>query len=84
MEALEILEKKLTSLVVLVTELREANEKLAEENTQLMQRLHELEGSVAQDTTYIEKLKQDKALTKCVVEDLIKNIDQIVTREQQL
>lgn len=82
MEALEILEKKLASLVELVSQLRNDNARLTKENNQLQGRVKELEASGAKDSNYIEKLKQDKALTKNVVEDLIKNIDQLVTREQ--
>ena len=78
MEALSVLEKKIASLISLVKELKTKNERLAKENAELIDKLEMVEGSMFKDNENIEELNQEKALTKMVVDDLIKDIDSLV------
>lgn len=78
MKTLKVLEDKLSSLVELVKDLKTENAKLAEENAQLAAKLSMLEASLQDDSHRIDELKQEKELTKIVIDDLIKNIDSLV------
>jgi regulator of replication initiation timing len=83
MEALNVLEKKIASLVDVIKELKTENARLIEENTQLAIKLESIEGSILSDTKRIEELDREKALTKMAVDDLIRNIDSLVKGEKQ-
>ena len=83
METLDILGKKITSLIELTQRLQAENAKLAEENAQLSAKLKAIENSIEVDGDRMEELNQEKALTKMVVDDLIKSIDSLVTDEKQ-
>ena len=78
MEVLEILEKKIESLLSLIKDLKAENTKLAEEKAILVEKLETMEGSMLKGHEDVEKLSQEKALTKMVVDDLISNIDSLV------
>lgn len=82
MEALGILEKKIASLIELLGQLRDERARLVEEKAQLVAKLDLLESSLLTDSEHIEKLNQEKALTKTVVDDLIKSIDLLVEEKQ--
>ena len=43
-----------------------------------------MQGAVRDDAKRVEELDQEKALTKMVVEDLIKSIDSLVEGENKL
>ncbi len=95
MDALKILEEKLVRLgqrarelmmenVALgeeAKELKTENAKIAEDNAQLTAKLAMLENALHDDTKRIDELKQEKQLTKMVVDDLIKSIDAIVENQ---
>lgn len=67
-----------------VKQLKTENERLAAENTQLVERLMSMEVSVHADVKRVEELDQEKALTKMVVDDLIKSIDSLIESEKQV
>ena len=78
MNVLKQLEEKLICLAELVKELKTENAKLAEENAQLSAQLVMLQNALKDDTRRIDELKQEKELTRIVVDDLIKSIDSLV------
>lgn len=80
MDALEMLEKKVLSLLELIKNLKSENANLVEENKQLKGKIEELETLVLRDK---DDLDQEKELTKMVVDGLIKNIDSLISNEKQ-
>lgn len=80
---LKMLEEKIASLVDLVKELKAENLRLIEENAQWQAKIKSLEKAVNTDIQRLEELNQEKALTKIVVDDLIKSIDSLVRSEQR-
>ena len=81
MNMLKQLEEKLICLAELVRELKTENAKLAEENAQLSAQLIMLQNALKDDTQRIDALKQEKELTRLVVDDLIKSIDSLVENQ---
>jgi len=81
MNVLKLLEEKLVCLAELVKELKTENAKLAEENAQLSAELIMLQNSLKDDCKRIDELKQEKELTRLVVDDLIKSIDSLVENQ---
>lgn len=81
MNPLKQLEEKLVTLADLVKELKSENAKLAEENAQLIARLTQLQNSLHVDTQKIDELKQEKEITRLIVDDLIKSIDTLVENQ---
>jgi len=81
-KVLKVLEKKIYSLVELVKELKTENAKLAEENAQLLAKLESVQDSMFTESNRVEKLDQEKTMTKMVVDDLIKSIDSLVEYEK--
>lgn len=84
METLSVLEKKVASLIDIIRQLKAENVRLLEENAQLASKLTMMQGVVHEDAKRVEELDQEKALTKMVVDDLIRNIDSLVEGEKQL
>lgn len=84
METLSVLEKKVISLIDIIKELKAENARLVEENTQLVAKLSSIEKSLTDDAQRVEELDQEKALTKLVVDDLIKSIETVIEGEKQL
>lgn len=82
MEALKVLEKKIASLVALVHKLKADNAQLAEEKAQLMSESANLKKTVLTDNKQIEKSSKEKALTKSMIDDLIKSVDSLVEQEK--
>lgn len=80
-ENLNLLEEKLASLVELVKQLRLKNNELEKEKLELEGRLERLEEELLRDSEGMEELHQERALTKQVVDDLIKSIDSLVKPE---
>ena len=83
MEALSVLEKKIAALVEMIHELREEKSKLVEQNEQLMAKLEHTQDAFLTDNERLEKLNQERALTKTVVDDLIRSIDLLVENEKR-
>lgn len=83
MDALKILEEKVTSLITLVTALRMENEELLHANEQLSRKLKVVEGSALQDAESVGLLKRETQQTKTAVDDLIKVIDSLVSNQKQ-
>lgn len=82
METLNTLEQKVVSLITRIKELKAENEQLLNENTQLLAKIEMMEKSILSETKRTEELDQEKALTKLVVDDLIKSIDMLVEKEK--
>lgn len=81
MEILSVLETKVVSLIDTIRQLKAENTRLIEENEQLTSKLAVMQGAVRDDAKRVEELDQEKALTKMVVDDLIKSIDSLVEGE---
>ena len=84
METLSLLEKKVISLIDTIRQLKAENARLVEENAQLATALTMTQGVVHNDAKRVEELDQEKALTRLVVDDLIKSIDSLIEGEKQL
>ena len=83
-ETLSILEQKVVSLIDIIKQLKAENARLVQENAQLQTKMLDLQGAVHEDAKRVEELDQEKALTKMLVDDLIKNIDALVEGGKQL
>ncbi|KKP29153.1 MAG: hypothetical protein UR12_C0014G0017 [candidate division TM6 bacterium GW2011_GWF2_30_66] len=97
MEVLNLLEGKIKSLVELVNKLKDdgirlktENARLADENACLAEKVFTLqaqvdsfEGAIVENSKNLDELSQEKALTRMVVDDLIKSIDSLVEENQQ-
>lgn len=81
LEKLNLLEKKILSLVEMVKSEKEQSAKLAQEKAQLASRLEMLENSLLKGSQNIEELNQERVLTKMVVDELINSIDRLVEQE---
>ncbi|MBA3953972.1 hypothetical protein H0X48_01435 [Candidatus Dependentiae bacterium] len=81
LEKLNLLEKKIASLVELLKTERELNSRISEEKAQLAARLEIVETSLLKGTQSIEELNQERVLTKMVVDELICSIDRLVEHE---
>ncbi len=82
MEALTLLEAKISALVELAKKLKAENGKLQMENNGLALKLEALENSLLKESQNSENLNQEKLITKMVVDDIIKNIDLLVEQSQ--
>jgi malate synthase len=78
MEALGVLEQKISELVALVQRLRQENAQLIKDRLALQQQIDELqEASLAQG----KELSHEKEFAKVLIDSLIKDIDTVVTQE---
>jgi hypothetical protein len=82
MEVLNVLEKKIASLIEMIKELKAEKALLIEENLELKQRLESFESSLLSREKNVEERTQEIVLTKMVVDDLIKSIDLLVEEQQ--
>jgi hypothetical protein len=80
MEPLSVLEEKISLLLSVVKELKAENARLDKENSDLLNKIELLESSSLDQS---QQAAEEKALTKIVVEDLIKSIDSFVQKENQ-
>lgn len=78
MQALTVLEKKISDLIALVRQLETQNAQLVQENVRLKNESKTLEERVLKGTQNVEKLNQEKAVTKDTVSSLIKDIDLLI------
>lgn len=83
MEVLNVLEKKIASLIEMIKELKAEKAQLIEENIELKQKLESFESSLLSREKHVEERNQEIVLTKMVVDDLIKSIDLLVEEQQQ-
>ncbi len=74
MEALSLLEKKISDLLELIKKLKTENSDLKEDNKKLNEKIDSLETVILKDK---EELEQEKELTKLVVDGLISSIDSL-------
>ncbi|HML19323.1 MAG TPA: cell division protein ZapB [Candidatus Dependentiae bacterium] len=84
METLSVLEKKVVSLIEIIKQLKAENARLTEENAQLADKITMMQTVAADEAKRADEFDQEKALTKMVVDDLIKNIDSLIEGETQL
>jgi regulator of replication initiation timing len=83
-ETLSVLEKKVVSLIEIIKQLKAENARLTEENAQLADKITMMQTVAADEAKRADEFDQEKALTKMVVDDLIKNIDSLIEGETQL
>lgn len=83
MEVLNVLEKKIASLVELVQLLKTEKATLAQENRALEEKLGQLEHALLAKEQDVQEQSQEVVLTKMMVDDLIKHIDHCINQEQQ-
>src|SRR5688572_7916561 len=62
-------------------ELRITNAKLTDDNAQLTTQLSTIENSILLETGHVNELKEERLVTRLVLDDLIKSIDSIVESE---
>jgi regulator of replication initiation timing len=88
MEPLQILQKKLIQLMALVKELQAQVQELKTENTTLTQKnadlLFELDTLKAVMVSNQEALAEEKELAKSALNEIIKNIDSLVSNQDHL
>jgi regulator of replication initiation timing len=88
METLQILEKKIIQLMTLIKELQTQIQELKTENATLMQKnadlLFELDTLKASMISNQEVVAEEKALAKLALDEIIKNIDSLVSNQDQL
>lgn len=80
MDAFKVLEEKVALLIERITFLKQENESLHTQNAQLKSKISLLEDSLLVDAQKLDKLDQEKSVTKMVVDDLIKNIDCLIEK----
>ncbi len=83
MEVLNVLEKKIASLIELIKELRSENAALAQSHLILEQNNELLKDQIEKLQASLLERPQELALTKSAVDDLIKNIDFLIEHEQE-
>lgn len=82
LEKLNVLEKKVASLIELIKAEKAANALLMEENEALSGRLGALENSLLKESKSIEELNQERAMTRMMVDELISSIDKLVEEQR--
>lgn len=63
------------------SELQLEKAKLVEGNAQITAQLNAIEDSILLETNHIHELKEERSVTRLVLDDLIKSIDSIVENE---
>lgn len=79
MEALTVLERKVTELLLFVGQLKTENGKLVKENADLKRKLETANKAVAEKNSAHD---QEVISAKVIVESLIKDIDAVVGNER--
>ncbi len=83
MEALSLLEKKITDLITAIKTLKKENAELVAQNKSLAKQFRDLEGSMVRTTDNVKELSQEKEVADLMVSDLIKSIDSLVKSDQR-
>lgn len=81
MDAFKLLEEKIVSLIDRINDLQHTKIDLEERNIELQSKIKQLEETLMADVQRLDKLDQEKSITKLVVEDLIKSIDSLVEKQ---
>lgn len=80
----EILRSESEVLQKEIVELRAENAHFVEENMHITAKLHDLASCAQAESKELSELYQEKKYTKQVVDDLIKSIESLVEKENQL
>jgi len=83
MEVLNVLEKKIASLIELVQLLQTEKAALTQENRALLEKTGQLEHALLAKEQDAQEQSQEVVLTKMMVDDLIKHIDHCINQETQ-
>ena len=79
MEMLHALEQKIESLVELIKRQKVEIARLEDENRELLSRVNQLETALLHEAKKVElELKEERLATRQVVDELIKNIDELI------
>jgi uncharacterized surface protein with fasciclin (FAS1) repeats len=62
-------------------QLKAENARLVEANAQLTAQLQTIENAVLLETGHVKELKEERSMTRLVLDDLLKSIDSIVENE---
>lgn len=88
METLQVLEQKIIQLVTLIRDLQTQIKDLKVENKSLVQKnadlILELDGLRSSTIAEKEVFQEEKALAKLTVDEIIKNIDSLVSNQDHL
>ena len=79
----DILLQENNSLKIENDALKAENTNLIENNAQLIAQMKSIESSVLLETDHIQELKEERSVTRSVLDDLIKSIDSLVENENQ-
>ena len=80
-EKLDCMQPKNNALKIENEELKAEVAKLTDGNAQLTIQLNAIESSMLLETGHINELKEERSVTRLVLDDLIKSIDSIVENE---
>ena len=69
-------------MLLLIKKLKEDNEHLSKENVQLIAQMEAMKNNMLKENHDLDELHKERELTKMVVDDLIRNIDSLVEKEQ--
>lgn len=83
MEVLNVLEKKIASLIEIIKQLRTENTELAQKAGSLEENNLLLKDQVEKLQSTLLERPQELALTKSAVDELIQNIDFLIEQEQE-
>ena len=78
-----VLQQENSSLKLEHESLKAENVKLVESNAQLTAQLNAVENSILLETGHVQELKEERSMTRLVLDDLLKSIDSIVEGENQ-
>jgi hypothetical protein len=82
LEQLNVLEKKVASLIEIIKAEKAASALLVKENEALSGRLDALENSLLKESKNMEELTQERAMARMMVDELINSIDKLVEEQR--
>ena len=80
---LEVLENKIKLLIGRIKKLQEENVRLVSEKVNLKRQMESFENAAFKKDKNLEKVNEEKALAKSVIDDLIKSIDSLTLEEKR-